>query len=142
MDETATVNKILQKLELQFEHQQLDDDIAHYTITLDAEEDETVEALLYTTEEGSFFRLFAYVDEVDKEDALQQLKTVLMLNGDLPTGAFCLDPDEDVIDITVNLPLPGLTPEELSWMIEFCFVARQMYYDEVYPQEGDEIAKG
>lgn len=142
MEETAAVNKLLAKLELKYEQQQLDEDIAHYAITLDAEEDETIEALLYTTEEGSFLRLFAYVDEVDSESALEQLKTVLMLNGDLPTGAFCLDPDEDVIDITVNLPLPGLTPEELSWMIEFCFVARQMYYDEVYPQDEDEIAKG
>jgi hypothetical protein len=142
MDGTAAVDSVLAKLELKFEHEPVGEDVVHYSITIDEDEDEVVDALLYHTEEGPFLRLYAYVDEVDEDNTLEQLKLVLVLNGDLPTGAFCLDPEEGVIDVTVNLPVSEMTPDLLSWMIEFCFIAREMYVGEAYPAPEDEIAQG
>ena len=142
MDTTAAIDKLLGQLEMKFEHEEVGEDVVHYAITIDEDEEEIIDALLYQTEEGPFLRLYAYVDDVDEDHTLEQLKLVLVLNGDLPTGAFCLDAEEGVIDITVNIPVSELSPDLLGWMIEFCFVAREMYMTDAYPSDDDDIAQG
>ncbi len=139
MKEALQIDALLNELGFAYEHEQLEEDLIHYEITVDAGEQLTVTAFLYNSPDGVYFRLQAYVDELSGEDPLRQLTQVLALNGDLPTGAFCLDPDENFIYITVNMPAADITPELLGWVIEFLFVAQEVYYQEFYPVEPEDL---
>ena len=139
MKEAIHIDAVLGDLGFVFEHEQLEDDLIHYEITVDAGEQLTVSAFLYSSPDGVYFRLQAYVDEVSGDDPLKQLAQVLALNGDLPTGAFCLDPEENYIYVTVNMPAREITPDMLSWVIEFLFVAQEVYYQEFYPVAPEDL---
>ncbi len=106
MDATAAVDTVLTKLELKFEHE---DSGRRCRALLDHDRRGRRRGCrtpcCITRKKGRFCASIAYVDEVDEDNTLEQLKLVLVLNGDLPTGAFCLDPEEGVIDVTVNLPV-------------------------------------
>lgn len=139
MKEALQIDALLNELGFAFQHEQIEEDLIHYEITVDAGEELTVTAFLYNSPDGVYLRLQAYVDELSGDDPLRQLSQVLELNGDLPTGAFCLDPDESFIYVTVNLPVAGLVPEMLGWVIEFLFVAQEVYYQEFYPVEPEDL---
>ena len=139
MNEATRIDALLSELGFTYEHEQLEDDLIHYEITVDAGEQLTVTGFLYASPDGEYFRLQAYVDELSGEDPLRQLSQVLALNGDLPTGAFCLDPEESFIYVTVNMPAAGISPEMLGWVIEFLFVAQEVYYQEFYPVEPEDL---
>jgi hypothetical protein len=89
-------------------------------------------------------RLLSYVDELDPDNSTDQLRLLMTLNGDLPTGSFCLDPEEDIIYATVNVPLDQLNAEQLSWLVEFLLVAQEIYDEELNPEggAGDVVAQG
>jgi len=140
MEGTATVNAILKDLELTYDHEIVEEGVEHYDIVVDPEEDLRVSGVLYTTDDGPYFRVLCYVDELDKDHGEEQLTKLMVLNCDIPTGAFCLDPDEGVILVTVNMPLGDLNAEFLSWTIEFCLAAQDIYFEEYYPENGDELA--
>jgi hypothetical protein len=140
MKEALQIDALLNELGFAFEHEQLEEDLIHYEITVDAGEQLTVTAFLYNTPDGVYFRLQAYVDELSEDGPLEQLSKVLALNGDLPTGAFCLDQEENLIYVTVNMPALEITPDMLSWVIEFLFVAQEVYYQEFYPVEPENLA--
>jgi hypothetical protein len=139
MKESTHIDALLNELGFVFEREQLEEDLIHYEITVDAGEQLTVTAFLYRTPDGAYFRLQAYVDELNEDDPLKQLTQVLALNGDLPTGSFCLDTEENFIYVTVNMPAHEITPDMLGWVIEFLFVAQEVYYQEFYPVEPEEI---
>ena len=113
-----------------------------YEIRVDDTEEISVTGLLYATEEGEFFRLMAYIDEISKDKPLEQLSLLMALNLDIPTGAYCLDPEEDVILATVNIPMGELSAELLGWVIEFLIVAQEVYFQEFYSLDDEGIAEG
>jgi hypothetical protein len=110
-----------------------------YDILVDEAENIEVNGLLYETEDGAFFRLMSYVDEINKDKPLEQLSLLMALNLDIPTGAYCLDPEDDVILATVNIPLAELTAELLGWVIEFLIVAQEVYFQEFYPVDPEKM---
>ena len=113
-----------------------------YEIRIDEAENISVTGLLYETEEGAFFRLMSYVDEINKEKPMEQLTLLMALNLDIPTGAYCLDPEDDVILATVNIPMAELTAELLGWVIEFLIVAQEVYFQEFYPADPEKMPQG
>ena len=86
------VNSALKKLGYAAEHKQVADNITAYEITVDAGEEIYFTGMLVQDEEGADFRLLAFVDKLDEDSPLDQLKAVMGLNGELPAGAFCMDP--------------------------------------------------
>jgi hypothetical protein len=141
-DAMAKLETVLQGMQLKFERQEVTEDIMAYALQVNPEEDEIVDALLYENEDGQYLRLVSYVDELDEDHALDQLTKLMTLNGEIPTGAYCLDPESGVVEITVNLDLGNVTAEALGDMLEFCFTARDFFYDEYYPEDADDVAKG
>jgi hypothetical protein len=142
MLDTGKMQDILNQLELKYTFRKLNDEIEEYEITVDAEEDLRLSALHYHAEEETYVRLYGYVDELDDENAMEQLSKLLSLNLDIPAGAYCLDTEEGIIMITINLPFESLTPDYLSWAIEFCITSQDIFYSEYYPEDPEEIAKG
>jgi hypothetical protein len=140
--DTARFEALLAELKLPFEREQVEDDLVRYEIKIDEAEGLEAIALLYSTEDGEMVRLLSYVDELDSESPVDQLRLLLTLNGDLPTGSFCLDPEEDIIYATVNVPLEQLGGEQLSWLVEFLLVAQEIYDEELNPEGGDVVAQG
>jgi hypothetical protein len=130
MKDTKTITKLINDLELQFEHGTVDENMEFFEITIDESEGLNVSGLLYEAEEGAAFRLLAYMDELDEDHALDQLSLLMALNGELPIGAFCMDPEEQIIYSTVNLPVSDLTAELLSWLLEYVFAVQDFYYQE------------
>lgn len=138
MDVKARVESVLKELGLKYSAAGEEDGVLRYQITMDEADNIGVEGLLYDAEEGVFFRLLAYVDEVQEGRELEQMGLLLTLNMDIPTGAFCLDDEEGVLLVTVNIPVNDLNPGIVSWVLEFLLVAQQVYFDEFYgPDEGD-----
>jgi hypothetical protein len=144
MADIAPITAALDALQLKYTHEKLEDGFESFTIRIDDTEEIEVTGILYDGEEGGAFRLLGYVDELNAEQETLQLKTLLALNGDLPTGAFCLDPEEGVIYVTVNLPVEAVEAKMLEWALEFTLVAQEIYFQEFYGDapEGEEIAQG
>ncbi|MCH7472762.1 YbjN domain-containing protein [bacterium] len=142
MEEIAKVNAVLDELGFPYSHEHVEENVEGYTITLDAGEDLELDGLLYETEDGAFFRLLAYVDEVSEERRLEQLTLLLALNGEMPTGAYCLDPEEMVVYTTVNVPVGELNSDLISWVFEFLFVSQEVYLREFYGDDAPEEAQG
>ena len=129
----ARVEGILSELGMSFEkHDPNEDGVIRYQMTIDDTEKIIIDGLLYDTEDGSFFRLISYVDELKEDDSLAQLKLLMLLNLDIPTGAFCMDDEDGAVLVTVNVPVQEMKPELLGWVVEFLLVAQQVYFDEFY----------
>jgi len=131
--DTARFEGLLGELKLPFEKEQVEEDLLRYAVKIDEAEGLEALALLYSTEDGEYVRLLGYVDELDPDNATEQLKLLLTLNGDLPTGSYCLDPEEEIIYATVNVPAAELNAEQLSWLVEFLLVAQEIYDEEQNP---------
>jgi hypothetical protein len=144
MADSTPVIKALDALKLKYQRETMEDGFERFDITIDDAEHLEATGILYQPDgEDAAFRLLGYVDEIAADKEVEQLRALLALNGDLPTGAFCLDPDEGVIFMTVNIPVDALNPEMLEWALEFLFVAQEMYFDEFYGEDvPDEIAQG
>jgi hypothetical protein len=140
--DTARFEGLLGELKLPFTSEQVESDLTQYVIKVDESEGIEAIALVYKNDDGEFVRLLGYVDELDSESPTEQLRMLLALNGDLPTGAYCLDPEEDVIYATVNVPLEELGAEQLSWLVEFLLVAQEIYDEEMGPEGPDVVAQG
>jgi hypothetical protein len=142
--DTSRFESLLSELKLPFEREQVEDDLTRFEIKIDEAEGLEAIALLYSTEDGEMVRLLSYVDELDPDAPNDQLRLLMTLNGDLPTGSFCLDPEEDIIYSTVNVPLEQLNAEQLSWLVEFLLVAQEIYDEELNPEAGggDVVAQG
>jgi hypothetical protein len=135
------IEATLAQLKLRAERSRLEPDLVRFDIKVDESEDLEVAGMLYSTEDGTYFRLMGYVDEMDEAGAVDQLKLLLALNGDLPMGCFCMDPEEEIIYATVNLPLENVNEEMLSWCIEFIFAAQDLYDQELLPGENGDLAE-
>jgi hypothetical protein len=142
MEETKTVDAALAQLGFKYKHEAIEEGVEHYEITVDEEENLVVSGILYKTEEGAYIRLLVYVDELSEEQPYEQLALLMTLNGDIPTGAYCLDHEEDSILVTVNVPVQEITVELLGWVVEFMFVAQEVYYEEYYPADAEDMAQG
>ena len=140
--DTSRFEGLLAELKLPFEREQVEDDLVRFEIKLDEAEGLEAIALVYKTEDGEMVRLLSYVDELDSDAPVDQLRLLMTLNGDLPTGSFCLDPEEDIIYATVNMPTDQLNAEQLSWLVEFLLVAQEIYDEELNPEGGDVVAQG
>jgi hypothetical protein len=142
--EIEVVEAALAQLKLNHERSQLEPDLIRFDIKVDESEDLEVAGMLFRTEDGVYFRLMGYVDEMDDANAIEQLKMLLALNGELPMGCYCMDPEEEIIYATVNLPLDNVQPEMLSWCIEFIFAAQEIYDQEMDPVENGngDLAQG
>jgi hypothetical protein len=131
--ETARFDALLGELKLPFEREQIEPELVRYQLRIDEAEGIEAIALLYSTEDGQYVRLLSYVDELNSDEPVEQLKLLLTLNGDLPTGSYCLDPEEEIVYATVNAPLESLNAEQLSWLVEFLLVAQEIYDEELSP---------
>jgi len=130
MKDTQTIKDMLSKLELKFDHGSVDESMEFFEIALDESEGLNVTGLLYEAEEGAAFRLLAFMDDLDEQEALEQLSLLMALNGEIPVGAFCMDPEQQVIYSTVNLPVADLEPDLLSWLLEYVFAVQNLYFQE------------
>lgn len=138
MKDTQTIMDMLKKLELKFDHGSVDESMEFFEISLDESEGLNATGLLYEAEEGAAFRLLAYMDDLDEESAMEQLSLLMALNGEIPVGAFCMDPEQQVIYSTVNLPVSDLEPDLLSWLLEYVFAVQNLYFQEYSLEtEGD-----
>lgn len=141
MQLAATISDALKELGFKFQQETLEDSAERFLIMVDESEELEVTGILYQSDDGTYFRLLAYVDELSEDNALNQLTTLMALNGEIPTGAFCMDPEEHVIYITVNLPAAECTSELLGYMIDFLFFGQDLYYEEQYPEHSDGLAE-
>lgn len=135
MDSAKKLDGLIKELGFTFERKAGDEGIENYTIVIDEAENLAVSGVLYKTDEGEYIRLTAYVDEVNEERPVDQLSLLLSLNLDIPTGAYCLDAEENVVLVTVNIPASETTADLLGWVIEFMIVAQEVYYQEFYTSE-------
>jgi hypothetical protein len=142
MEETTAISAALTELGFKFAHVPIEDGVERFDITIDEAEELEVGAILYQTDEGTFLRLMAYVDELSEDDPLAQLTLLMALNGNVPTGAFCMDPAEKVIYATVNIPAEEISSNLLGYMIDLMMIIQEIYFQEYYEDEPDEeIAK-
>ncbi|MBN2080793.1 hypothetical protein JW859_01165 [bacterium] len=130
MNKSQQIREMLEALSLNYEHNVLDEHMESFDIILDEAEDLVATGLLYETDEGEAFRLLAYMDHLDEDNALEQLSLLMAINGELPLGAYCMDPEEQAIYSTVNLPLADLNQEMLGWLLEYIFAAQDLYFQE------------
>jgi hypothetical protein len=135
--DTARFESLLGELKLPFTREEVVPELVRFEIQVDEAEGLGAVALVYSSEDGQFVRMLSYVDELDSDAPIDQLRLLMTLNADLPTGSFCLDPEEDIIYATVNVPLDEqLDAEQLSWLVEFLLVAQEIYDEE---QGGPEV---
>jgi len=130
MNDTDKIIAMLDELEMKYEQGSVDESMEFFEIALDESEGLNATGLLYETDEGPAFRLLAFMDELDDSNPLEQLSLLMALNGEIPVGAFCMDPEEQVVYSTVNLPLDDLNPELLSWLLEYVFAVQNLYFQE------------
>ena len=140
MEIAKKIDGLIQDLGFSFRRESGVEGVENYTITIDESENLVVSAVLYNTEEGVYLRITAYVDEVNEDRPLDQLSMLLALNLDIPTGAYCLDAEDNVVLVTVNIPAPEVTADLLGWVIEFMIVAQEVYYQEFYT--ADDMPQG
>ena len=141
MPDIKPVTDALTALELKYVHESVEEGVERFAITIDETEHVEATGLLYDSPEGAVFRLMGYVDEVQPDDELEQLRTLLTINVDLVTGAFCLDREENVIYATVSFPVNAVSKETIEWGLEFLLVAQDLYFQEFYEEDEEEIAQ-
>jgi len=134
---TANINAMLEELKLRFSLEQVEPDLIRYDIQLEDVEDLQVTGLLYQTDGGTGFRLMCYIDDLSEDQALAQLKLLMALNGELPMGAFCMDPEEGAVFMTLNARLEDLNAEGLGECFEYLLLGMDIYDQEFYPGGGD-----
>jgi hypothetical protein len=141
MDRLATIRESFAQLGLTYRVLEPADDL----VVVDGFEEEggdaVVSCMLFTDLEADLLRVFVYVDELADTDPLMQLKLVMTLNGELTTGAFCLDPEEETLYTTITLPAAEVTPGMLNWLINMLFDARDLYYEEFLASDEEPIAE-
>jgi len=137
MEAAEKVEAAFKELGFTAESKQVADQIMAYEIAVDPDEDIYLTGMLVTEEEESDFRLLAFVDELDQEKALDQLKAVMGLNGELPAGAYCMDPFEDIIYATVNIRFAEFSAAKLASAVELLLFAQNVYDQEFYPTKED-----
>ena len=142
MNETENIIAALNELGYTFNQLQVDEDAVRFDITVDPGEELGVVGLLYRINGEWGFRLMAHIDELDKEQPLAQLKNVMSLNGDIPLGAYCLDPEEDLLYVTVNVPFEDISADNLAFLVEALLAAQEFYYLEFYGDDDGEMPEG
>jgi len=143
--------ELLGELELSWSSTDGEDGLALYNIVIDAENDLELTAVMYGGEDGDgeegspgepdefFVRLLAYVDELSVDTPLDQLSLLMKLNCELPTGAYCMNPVDNVIYATMNIPVSDLSVESLDWAMDFLLDCQSIFFYEYY---GDEDGDG
>jgi hypothetical protein len=142
MPDLKPVTDALDALELKYGHEAVEDGVVRFDIVVDEAEHVEATGLLYDSPEGAVFRLMGYVDEVQPEDELDQLRTLLAINIDLVTGAYCLDREQNVVYATVSFPLDAVSKDTLDWGLEFLLMAQDLYFQEFYGEEEGDAAQG
>lgn len=141
MDEAVkAVNAALGELGLRFSTELVEPEVYHYTIKLDESEDLEIEGILYMAEAEAFLRLMVFADDLSETQADSQMRLLLALNGELPGGAFCMDPETGTVYATCNLSLDGLEAEKLSESIELLLFCLEVYDGAFYPAESDGVS--
>ncbi|GEM_PF-3277765 len=130
MKDTQAIKDILAELEVQYEHGDVEDDMEFFEIVIDEDEDLVATGLLYESDEGAAFRLLAPMDRLSEDNPVSQLSLLMALNGELPAGAFCMDPEQLTIYSTVSVPVPDLTAKYLGWLLDYIFAVQDFYYQE------------
>jgi hypothetical protein len=128
--------ELLRLLELSWSDSDGEDGLVLYNIVIDADDDLELTAVMYgDAEEGIFVRLLAYVDELSPDDPLEQLSTLMKLNCELPAGTYCMNPVDNVIYATMNIPLDELDAESLDWGMDFLLDCQSIFFSEFYGDE-------
>jgi hypothetical protein len=141
MPDIKAITAVLDELQLKYEHKPVEEGVESFLITIDEAEHIEATGLLYDSPEGSVFRLMGYVDDVQPDDELEQLRCLLTINVDMVTGSYCLDRDENVIYATVSFPLDSVTKDTIDWGLEFLVAAQDLYFQEFYGDSEEEIAQ-
>ena len=140
--------ELLGELELSWSSSDGEDGLALYNIVIDAENDLELTAVMYGSEpdeegvaedEEFYVRLLAYVDELSVDTPLDQLSLLMKLNCELPNGAYCMNPVDNVIYATMNIPVSDLSVESLDWAMDFLLDCQSIFFYEYY---GDEDGGG
>jgi len=137
MEPIKRVTSALEEIGLKHRHEETEEKIEFFEIIIDESEDVAVTGLLYTNDDGSFFRLLAYIDELSPDAPLEQLSLLMALNGEVPYGAYCMDPMEQVVYFTINIPVDEAMPKVLGYLVDFLIVAQDVY-DQEFPAGGEE----
>ncbi len=143
MDAAAVLEGLLSELGTSFQKEEQEEGVIRYDISPDTTDGEVLTGILYPTEAGHFLRLMVYIDELQQENALTMLKELMAMNGELPTGAYCMDPDEELVYATVNMAVEGLTAAPLAEAIEILFMAQDLFDETFFPEDlggGDGVA--
>lgn len=130
MKDTEAIKSLLADLGVSFEHGNVDDDMEFFEIVVDEAEDLVVTGLLYEGEEGAAFRMLAPMDRLSDDHPLDQLSLLMALNGELPVGSFCMDPEQQTIYSTVSTPVKDLAVDYLGWLLDYIFAVQDFYYQE------------
>ena len=128
--------ELLQQLELSWSDSEGEDGLHLYNIEIDPENELELTAVMYGDEEdGWFVRLLAYVDELSMDQPLDQLSMLMKLNCELPAGTYCMNPVDNVIYSTMNIPLSDLDADSLDWALEFLLDCQGIFFSEFYGDE-------
>jgi hypothetical protein len=130
MKDTQAIKDILAELEVKYEHGDVEDDMEFFEIVIDEDEDLVATGLLYEGDEGAAFRLLAPMDRLSEDHPVSQLSLLMALNGELPVGAFCMDPEQQTIYSTVSVSVADLTVKHLGWLLDYIFAVQDFYYQE------------
>jgi len=137
MKDLEKLRAALDELEMKYEHKSLEEDVEHFEVVLDAEEELSCSVLAFGADGETMLRIFVPVDDLLEDDTVPQLSLLMALNGEISTGCFCMDPEELTVYATVALPLGGIDSAMLRMLIESLVFARELYLDEFYPLDGD-----
>jgi hypothetical protein len=138
MEAAAAFEALLQELSISFNKEDQEEGILRYEVYPEDADGEGFTGILYHTDEGHYLRLMAYVGELPLEDQLPMLKELLAMNGELPAGAYCMDPDEEIVYATVNMALTSLGSAQLAEAVELLFLAQDLFDQTFYPEGGAE----
>lgn len=134
------VNAALDELGLRYSSELAEPELYHYGIKFDESEDLEIDAVLYLADGEPFLRLMAYADDLSETQSDSQMRLLLALNGELPAGAFCMDPESGTIYATCNLAVTDLAGEALSEAIELLLYCIEVYDGSFYPAESDGVS--
>jgi hypothetical protein len=138
MEPAAALEALLTELSVSFKKEEEEEGILRWEISPDDADGEVFTGILYPTDEGHYLRLMAYVGELPMEDSLPMLKELLAMNGELPAGAYCMDPDEEIVYATVNMPMKELKSAQLGEALELLFLAQDLFDQTFFPEGGDQ----
>ncbi|MCC7478555.1 hypothetical protein IT575_08870 [bacterium] len=136
MDAALALEALLGELAVSFQKEEQEEGVIRYDLSPDSADGEMLTGILYPTEAGHYLRLMVYIDELQQDGALVMLKELMAMNGELPTGAYCMDPDEELIYATVNIPMEGLVAQPLAEAIEVLFMAQDLFDETFFPENG------